>query len=134
MTRFGSLLLSDDDFLAAFESCRLSTDEFHHADHLRLAWIYLHRMPFEEALEKVRAGIQAFAHHHGVPHLYHETITRGWVHLLHSHPETAFEQFWEANKSRLGKELLHQYWSEALLNGSEARAGWVEPDLRVLPG
>ena len=28
----------DDEFLAAFESCALGPDEFHHADHVRGAF------------------------------------------------------------------------------------------------
>jgi hypothetical protein len=46
--------LSDDEFLAAFHSCRLKTSEFRHADHLRLAWLHLQKEPPEVALASVR--------------------------------------------------------------------------------
>ena len=125
--------LSDEDFLAAFHSCRLQASEFRHADHLRLAWLHLHREPFDTALEKVRAGIQAFAAHHGMTHLYHETITTAWVRLLATHHENSFGEFLADNETRLNKDLLHRFWTPELLASGDARATWVPPDRRELP-
>ena len=34
--------LNDEEFLQAFEDCTL--EEFHHADHVRMAWLYLRGM------------------------------------------------------------------------------------------
>src|SRR4249919_2812625 len=67
--------IGDDEFLAAFTSCALPLSSFRHGDHLRLAWLLLHRKPFDEALTLVREGIQKYAVHVGAPHLYHETVT-----------------------------------------------------------
>ena len=125
--------LSDEDFLAAFHSCTLQNSQFHHADHLRLAWLHLHRQPFERALESVRSGIQRFALHHGAPGLYHETITSAWVRLLATHHELTFDEFLLRNRDRLSKDLLHAYWSKPLLDSSRARQEWVDPDLGDLP-
>jgi hypothetical protein len=125
--------LSDEEFLQAFHSCRLLNSEFHHADHLRLAWLHLHREPAEVALAKVRAGIQKFAAHHGATQLYHETITTAWVRLLGTHHEGSFDEFLRENEARLSKELLHRFWSPEVLAGEEARARWVAPDRRELP-
>ena len=33
--------LSDDQFVEAFESGKISSKGFHHVDHIRLAWIYV---------------------------------------------------------------------------------------------
>lgn len=125
--------LSDKEFLEAFHSCRLLNSEFHHADHLRLAWLHLHREPFETALAKVRAGVRNFAAHHGAAQLYHETITTAWVRLLATHRENSFDAFLRENEARLSSGLLHRFWSPELLAGQEARATWVPPDLRELP-
>src|SRR5438445_12686959 len=70
--------LNDEEFLAAFHGCRLKTSEFRHADHLRLAWLHLHREPLEMALANVRVGIQKFAQQHNATGLYHEPITTAW--------------------------------------------------------
>jgi len=125
--------LTDDEFLEAFHSCRLRNSEFRHADHLRLAWLHLAREPFETALERVRSGIQAFAQHHKLSGLYHETITTAWMHLLASHQENSFGEFLAANEARLSSDLLHRFWTPEILASREARNSWVPPDRQELP-
>lgn len=125
--------LDDDAFLAAFERCTLPLSCFRHGDHLRLAWIYLHRMSFDAALDAVCVGIRRFAAHHGVSHIFHATVTEGWVRLVATHSERSFAEFVEGNASRLNGELLHHFWSPHLLASAEARTGWVVPDRRALP-
>ena len=124
---------SDDEFLAAFINCTLPASSFRHGDHLRLAWLLLHRNPFDEALSLVRESIQRYAAHLGVPQLYHETITMAWVKLLATHDEASFEEFIARNEHRLNLELLHRFWTPAVLNSEAARSGWVPPDKRLLP-
>ena len=125
--------LSNGEFLEAFHSCRLRTSEFRHADHLRLAWLHLAREPFETALDHVRSGIQAFAKHHNLSGLYHETITTAWMHLLASHQERSFNEFLTANESRLNSDLLHRFWAPEILASPEARSHWIPPDRQELP-
>ncbi len=125
--------LSDEEFLEAFHSCRLPNSEFHHADHLRLAWLHLQREPLESALVKVRAGIRNFAAHHGAAQLYHETVTTAWVRLLATHQENSFDEFLRENEARLNGGLLHRFWTPEVLAGREARERWVAPDRRELP-
>ena len=125
--------LSDDEFLEAFHSCRLRTSEFRHADHLRLAWLHLWREPFETALDRVRSGIQAFAKHHMLSGLYHETITTAWVHLPATHSESSFNEFLTVNECRLNSNLLHSFWTPEILASREARSHWIPPDWQELP-
>jgi hypothetical protein len=125
--------LGDDEFLEAFHSCHLRTFEFRHADHLRLAWLHLAREPFETALLRVRSGIQAFAKHHNLSGLYHETVTTAWVRLLATHDENSFAEFLTVNESRLSLDLLHRFWTPEILSGREARISWVPPDRQELP-
>jgi hypothetical protein len=128
-----STYLSDDDFLAAFHACALPLASFRHGDHLRLAWIHLHQTSPDHALELVREGIQRYAKHHGVSHIFHETITAAWVRLLATHHEATFAQFIEANDYRLNKALLHRFWSPDALASDAAKRGWLPPDLAPLP-
>ena len=125
--------LSDDEFLAAFHSRRLATSQFRHADHLRLAWLHLHREPFDVALAQVRSGIQEFAAHHGLAGLYHETITAAWVRLLATHEEASFAEFIKDNEYRLNKDLLHRFWTPEALASEDAKSRWVPPDRQDLP-
>ena len=79
--------MTDNEFLAAFEACRFSLDQWHHREHIRIAYLYLLRHPFDEAVRKVRSGIQALNATHKVPDAidrgYHETMTQAWMRLVH---------------------------------------------------
>ena len=120
--------LNDDEFLTAFNDCELPLSSFRHGDHLRLAWLHLHRHPFAEALMLVRTDIQRFAAYHGVPHIFHETSTIAWTALLSTHNEATFEQFVRDNDYRLTLGLLHRFWTPATLNSEAARCAWIPPD------
>jgi hypothetical protein len=84
-------------------------------------------------MDTVRAALQAFAAYYGLAHLYHETITAGWVWLLASHQEATFDEFLQANQARLNPDLLYQFWSPEVLASDEARTGFVLPDRESLP-
>src|SRR4051794_1671358 len=84
-----SVGLSDNTFLSALNRCDLPLSMFRHGDHLRFAWLALHSHGFHESVNIVREGIRRFATHHGVAHIYHETVTTAWVHLLASHMSKA---------------------------------------------
>jgi hypothetical protein len=125
--------LSDEDFLVGFEHCELPLSNFRHGDHLRLAWLCVHRAPVNDAVERVRNGIRRFATHHGVAHIFHETITAAWVKLISTHREQSFGEFVTTNESRLNLELLHRFWTPEVLRSDAARLGWVAPDKTPLP-
>src|SRR5438045_362940 len=77
--------MNDDEFLAGFEARTL--EEFHHRDHIKVAYLYLRRHRLEEAITKVRTGLQALAVAWGAPVAdlergYHETMTQAWVRLV----------------------------------------------------
>ncbi len=125
--------LSDAAFLVAVSTCTLPLDQFHHGDHLRLAWLELHARPFQEALSRIRRTIQAFAAHHGKAAIYHETITTAWVALLTSHREPTFAEFLRANEDLLSAKLLERYWSPQTLFSAAAKQAWIPPDRAPLP-
>jgi hypothetical protein len=37
--------MTDDEFIASFEDCSLANEGFHHAEHVRMAFLYLCRYP-----------------------------------------------------------------------------------------
>ena len=133
MAMIASADIGDEEFLRTFHSCELPAACFRHGDHLRLAWIHLHREPMDQALKSVRTGIQRFAAHHGVSHIYHETVTIAWVRLLASHCESDFAQFMTENEHRLNLRLLHRFWSPDALNSEAAKRVWLKPDREALP-
>jgi hypothetical protein len=125
--------LNDAEFLATFHACSLPPSCFHHADHLRLAWLHVRQNPLPTAISKVREGIQAYAQHLGKPEIYHETLTIAWVRLIASHKEPSFEEFLRLNEYRLNKELLYRFWSPERLGSEQARTSWLAPDRMPLP-
>jgi len=72
--------MTDDEFIASFEDCSLPNRSFHHADHVRMAFLYLSRHSAIEALSRFSASLARFATAHGKPDLYNETVT--WAFLL----------------------------------------------------
>lgn len=131
------------DLVARFANGTLPASEWTHRAHLTVAaWYASHHAPLE-ALGLVREGILRLNQAHGVPNTptrgYHETITRFYMqvvsHYLTLHPPG---EDWAHRANgvyqRLGdRDLPLRHYSEARLKSVEARAGWVEPDLRGMP-
>jgi hypothetical protein len=132
--------MNDDQFLAAFEARTL--DEFHHRDHIKVAYLYLRRHPLDEAIAKVRAGLQGLAAAWGAPvddleKGYHETMTQAWVRLVHLAlsdcvvVESA-DAFCDRQPQLMQKTRLESFYSRQRLMTWEAKRGFVAPDLRDL--
>jgi hypothetical protein len=138
-TTNGSCLdMPDDEFLAAFERGALPASDFRHRAHLRMAWLYTRRLSAAEAVERAALGIRRLAAAHGQHSLYHDTLTRAWVHLVASasaqEPSEPFDTMLQRRPELLDKLLLLRYFSAGLLWSDEARDHWVEPDLAPLTG
>jgi hypothetical protein len=82
----------------------------------------------DEALECVRTGIRRFAAHHGMPDLFHDTLTTAWVRLIATHRERDFAQFIKDNEHRLNRDLLYRFWTPGALDSEAAKRGWLAPD------
>ena len=136
--RPGAAHLNDEAFMEAFETCRLPTAQFRHADHVRLAWIYLGQSDLQAATERMEQAILRFAEHNGVLTKYHRTITVAWMRLVaaarNATPHAArFEEFLALHPELLDVKNLSHYYTSVRLAAAESRAGWLEPDIRDLP-
>ena len=105
--------MTDDDFLAGFEDCSLAVESFHHADHVRMAFLYLCLYPPLEALQRFSASLVKFAAAHGKPELYHETITWAFLLLIRERMVRAGGQQTWAEFSASNKDLLT--WKDSVL-------------------
>jgi hypothetical protein len=127
--------MTDDEFLRAFEDCMLET--FRHRDHLRLAWLYLRRHPYGEALAAIERSIRRFAEHHGATGKYHQTMTVAWMRLMAAAmaagPREPFDALLEDHPQLLDPAALRIFYSKATLESDAARHHWVEPDQGALP-
>lgn len=143
--------LDQNQFLVSeFEQGRAPGD-FHHADHVRVAFAYVSQFPVLEAIAKFSAALRRFALAKGKPHLYHETIT--WAYMLLIHESIAcgaslrqssvsqsvvgqrrsrptWQEFSDSNPGLLVWKggVLERYYSQGVLNSSVARQVFVFPD------
>jgi hypothetical protein len=130
--------MSDDDFLAGFEACTIPKADWTHEAHVRMAWLYLSRLPFQTALQNARSGIAKYNRSLGNTTGYHDTVTVAAVTLVAS--RMADGEGYAAFRTR-NADLFHNligvlrgYYSEARLKSPEAVAEFVAPDLQALPG
>ena len=129
--------MNDRDFIAAFEACTLPNTDFHHADHIRAAWIYLRSAPLLEAIDRFTTSLQRFATHHGAPNLYHATITWAYLLLIHDrmNGESSFDEFRAANPDLFTwkPSILDTYYRAETLASDRARSAFVMPDAHLVP-
>ena len=133
--------VTDAELIAAFESCALPGDAFHHADHVRMAWAYLDALPTLEALARFDAALRRYAAHHGAPEKYHATITLAYFFLIAERREgrpagEGWQAFAAANADLLQWRggVLERRYRPATLAGELARRVFVLPDLAPPPG
>jgi len=131
-------VLSDDEFLLAFFSSELANSDFHHRDHLRLAWLMVRRHGAEKAEAEVVVGIQKFASAHGHAGRYYDTMARFWVrlvaHVIAGSPWIQdFDAFLAAHPMLLDAGLPFRHWRREAMFSPEARSAWRDPDLAPLP-
>ena len=129
--------LTDAEFLAAVEAATHPGEEFGHRAHLRLAWLCLRAHGREAGLERIRTLIREYATALGATGKYHETMTRAWAELLWramgETPEAAtLDALLGAHPELLDSRLPWRHYTDGVLQSAEAKAGWVEPDVRPL--
>ncbi len=127
--------MTDEEFIARFEDASLANESFHHADHVRMAFLYLSRYPALEALQRFSCALIRFATAKGKPQLYHETITWAFLLLIRERIIRAggqqnWEQFAAANADLLNwkDNVLKKYYREETLKSDLARSSFVFPD------
>jgi len=126
-----------DDLIRRFEDGTLPASDFHHKDHVRLAWLYLNEEPPLSALARFTEGLKRFAARNGADGLYHETITWAYLLLIHERKARAgagetWNEFAERNPDLLTwkPSVLEGYYREETLASDLARRVFVMPDRR----
>ena len=128
--------------LRRFDDCTLPRDEWTHAAHLTVALWHLLEYDWEEAVSRVRVRIQRYNAAHGIRTTptggYHETLTIFWMRRVRAFLEEGRNEarslvalandLADSADSRLPLE----YYTRERLFSTEARAAWVEPDLKSL--
>ena len=130
-----SRTLAGADLLARFLDTTLPAGQFHHEQHVHVAWLFVRNHGMPAALGEFTRAIKRFAEAKGAHGLYHETIT--WAFLLLIAERQArtgaatWEQFAAAHSDLLvwKPSILHRYYSKELLASDLARRTFLMPDL-----
>jgi hypothetical protein len=133
----GTAPMCDDEVLRAFEACRLDPAKFHHADHIRLAWLCVRSYGAHLAEAVLLEGIRKFARHAGAPQKFHYTITVAWARLVaaaccKSDSCDSFYEWIAIHPELLNRNLMNEHYSAGKLESFQARCGWLDPDLKSL--
>jgi hypothetical protein len=127
--------MNESEWMEAFESCTLPNDSFHHADHVKMAFLYLQKYNPLEALGRFSSALTRFASAHGKPNLYNETITWAFLLLIRERiaransPQT-WAEFSAANADLLRWEdnILKKHYRPETLTSELAKSVFLFPD------
>ena len=119
--------------IAAFLRGEIDARDFHHADHVRMAFEVIARHPFLQAAAAVSGALMAMARRAGHPGAYHETITLAFLAVISERSAAGefgdYEAFAAANPDLLDKDVLTRWYAPHKLRGELARRVFVLPDL-----
>jgi hypothetical protein len=128
-------MMQDEELLSKFEDTSLPLSEFHHEEHLRVAFLYLRRHALLDVLERFPAALQRYAAAHGKNGLYHQTISWAFLFIVHERMaaggETeSWEEFKQSNVDLLqgSKSTLAKYYRDDTIASPAARQYFVMPD------
>jgi hypothetical protein len=131
-----------ENLISAFESCTLPRERWNHQAHLTVGLWYLVRHERAEATKLIRRNIQKYNRAHGIVTTktsgYHETLTLFFIRVVSKYLKEAsahssvVELLNGLIDSYGDKNLPLAYYSKERLMSWEARARWLEPDLKPL--
>ncbi len=122
------------DLLEQFVDTTLPAEQFHHQQHVQVAWLFVRQHGMPAALAEFSAAIKRFAAAKGATGLYHETITWAFLLLIADrqarHPVETWPEFEAANPDLLTwkPSILDRYYSRELLASELARRAFLMPD------
>ena len=131
--------MTDDEFIAALESCTLPPAEFGHAAHVRAAYLFLRRGSFGQAIDRTEVAIRRYAASLGKPDRYHDTITVGFLALIRQRIHErgdggGWVAFAAANPDLLDAGVLLRHFPQAQLESPLARRVFVLPSRPEMEG
>lgn len=128
--------MTADAFDESMREVMSRSARFGHRQHVELTWLVVRQCGPAAAIDLVSGGIQRTARYAGAPQKYHATMSRAWVELVAHHigDDPDFDSFVARSPDLLDKRLLTRHYRSATLASAEAKAGWIEPDVRPLPG
>jgi hypothetical protein len=106
--------MDEREWMEQFENCSLPNSSFHHADHVKMAFLYLQKYPPLDALARFSSALARFAVANGKPNLYNETVTWAFLLLIRERMARASSRQTWVEFSLTNPELLR--WDVNILN------------------
>lgn len=137
-----SHLISKEDlaFKTHVESCKFPVSEFHHNEHLQLAYVYLAEYRIDGTATRMRHTLHNLLIHAGITpsQKYHETLTRAWILAVHhfmkiTEQSNSATDFINQNPTMLNSKIMHTHYSAEVLFSEDARKSFIEPNLDPIP-
>ena len=132
------ILMTDHELLEQFEQLTLPLECLRHPEHVRIAYLYLTKLPVLEALQTFSAALKSFAAAHGKASLYHETITWAYIFLIHermarSEKARDWDEFARNNADLLTWKdgILTRFYKEETLSSDMAKRIFIFPDRTI---
>jgi hypothetical protein len=123
------------ELLDRFLDTTLPSDQFHHQQHLQVAWMFVQKFGMPRALSEFTDALKRFADAKGATGLYHETITWAFLLLIAERQAKCGAASWDGFAA-VNPDLLHwqpsileRYYSKDLLASDLARRTFLMPDL-----
>ena len=120
--------------LQGFVDTTLPADQFHHEQHVEVAWLFVRDYGMPAALGEFATAIKRFADAKGAAGIYHETITWAFLLLIAERQAKCEAACWAdfaaANADLLTwkPSILERYYSKELLASGLARRTFLMPD------
>lgn len=120
-----------------FEACTWPYDRWTHRAHLAVGLRYARALPFDEALQRLRQGINSYNSTCGDPTGYNETVTTLFLRMIIAtccRPGDARPLHFIVDElaSTCTVEWLYGYYSKDRIWSAEAKETWIDPDLKPL--
>jgi hypothetical protein len=137
--------MTDADLLTQFESLTLPFSQWTHRAHVKVAYLYLRKYPFPEALSRLRTGIMAYNAANNRPdgptEGYNQTTTHALAHLIaavmraydKTHPVTTADSFCDMHPELMTHYILRFFYTPQRRMHPLAKTQFIEPDLAPLP-
>ena len=129
----------DIEFRDRFEAGHVPPPDFHHREHLRLAYVYLCESDPQPAYERLRRALRKFLKENGIPaSKYHETLTFSWVQAVKHFMAMAgsaasFDEFIAVDDRLLDTDLMLTHYERETLFSDKARSRFIQPDIQPIP-
>jgi hypothetical protein len=127
--------MEQQELFDRFVDTSLPADQFHHQQHVQVAWLFVRKHGMPGALGEFSTAIKRFADAKGATGLYHETITWAFLLLIAERQARSQAPTWEAFEAANADllvwkpSILDRYYSKELLASELARQTFLMPDL-----